>query len=405
MKRTVSIIAIAAVLLCAFCIAHPAMAKALDEILLYEITVNVNQDGTLYMVYHIDWEVLDSSTGGVSWVSIGIPNSHCTSFAPISPAVKGVTYEASGGSYVRVDLDREYMEGEVIDIRFDLVQDYMYEMNYLTEGETHYEFTPGWFDEITVDSIIVRWNTDRAISASPANMVKDGYYTWSDSLQPGDTMTVSVEYPNDAFGFDETKSFTENNNNYYYSGSNFTWLPGLFVMAAMFFVVFFIVRKIRSAFAYNETANLGGAEAAKKITREKIIYYPECPGCGAPRPEGKDNCEYCGKSLIKSKETVTEEQVPEEIKQKTSNGTYHYGPDPNTFMRVHVVPLPVVKPRSSINTSGSRSSCAHSSCACASHCACACACACAGGGRAGCTVKDFYDTGLKLSALEKRCKK
>ena len=33
------------------------------------------------------------------------------------------------------------------------------------------------------------------------------------------------------------------------------------------------------------------------------------------------------------------------------------------------------------------SSCAHSSCA---HSSCACACACAGGGRAGCSVKEFY---------------
>lgn len=52
------------------------------------------------------------------------------------------------------------------------------------------------------------------------------------------------------------------------------------------------------------------------------------------------------------------------------------------------------------------SSCASSSCACAS---CACACACAGGGRAGCSAKDFYDgrtaynkdkdDGVQVSAL------
>jgi len=33
---------------------------------------------------------------------------------------------------------------------------------------------------------------------------------------------------------------------------------------------------------------------------------------------------------------------------------------------------------------------------------CACACACAGGGRAGCSMKDFYNTNLKLSYLRKR---
>ena len=43
------------------------------------------------------------------------------------------------------------------------------------------------------------------------------------------------------------------------------------------------------------------------------------------------------------------------------------------------------------------SSCA-SSCACVS--SCACACACAGGGRAGCTKKDFYHTNLKVKDLK-----
>lgn len=49
------------------------------------------------------------------------------------------------------------------------------------------------------------------------------------------------------------------------------------------------------------------------------------------------------------------------------------------------------------------SSCARSSCACVS--SCACACACAGGGRAGCTKKDFYHTNLKVEDLEEILKK
>ena len=48
------------------------------------------------------------------------------------------------------------------------------------------------------------------------------------------------------------------------------------------------------------------------------------------------------------------------------------------------------------------SSCA-SSCACVS--SCACACACAGGGRAGCTKKDFYNTKLKVEDLKEVLKK
>ena len=57
---------------------------------------------------------------------------------------------------------------------------------------------------------------------------------------------------------------------------------------------------------------------------------------------------------------------------------------------------------SSVFIHTSHSSCA-SSCACVS--SCACACACAGGGRAGCTKKDFYQTNLKVEELNEVLKK
>ena len=47
----------------------------------------------------------------------------------------------------------------------------------------------------------------------------------------------------------------------------------------------------------------------KKITRTKIEYFTNCPGCGAPREEGKDSCPYCGRSMIKNKEVVEESQI------------------------------------------------------------------------------------------------
>ena len=50
----------------------------------------------------------------------------------------------------------------------------------------------------------------------------------------------------------------------------------------------------------------------------------------------------------------------------------------------------------------SHSSCARSSCACVS---CACACACAGGGRAGCSKKDFYRTNLTTEDIKKELTK
>ena len=142
-----------------------------------------------------------------------------------------------------------------------------------------------------------------------------------------------------------------------------------------------------------------GFTTGKKITRTKVVYYPICQGCGAPRPEGKDTCDYCGRSFIQSEEVITEKDIPAHeraIRGKSTEGEYAYSSEPNTFLRVHVVPVPI-STGSRHRSSGSSS---HSSCACACACGCACACACAGGGRAGCTTKDFYNTNLKLSQLE-----
>ena len=54
----------AAVLLAVLTLLGPVRASAgdLDRIRYYEITVDVNEDATLNMVYKIDWEVLDSTT-------------------------------------------------------------------------------------------------------------------------------------------------------------------------------------------------------------------------------------------------------------------------------------------------------------------------------------------------------
>ena len=121
-----------------------------------------------------------------------------------------------------------------------------------------------------------------------------------------------------------------------------------------------------------------------------------------------------------SEEIIKEEEVKDEDKaalKYKKNGEYHYGSDPNTYVRVNVIHVPVSSSSrsSSSRSSGSTrprggggggSSCAHSSCACAcASCACACACACAGGGRAGCSTKDFYNTKLKLKQLEMKKKK
>lgn len=381
-----------------------------DEILAYEITVKPQNNGELTIDYHVEWKVLESDgIGPVEWVEIGVPNSHTLSYEVLSKTISSMSVS---GNYAKIYFDKKYYEGEVISFDYRIEQDYMYEMNYLQEGYTFYEFTPGWFDEIDVDRLVIRWdnNSGKATEWSPSALIKDGYITWESPLNAGEAYTVNVTYPNDAYGFDDTKTIYKGSydGGYddYYGGSDSDdgAVIGLLVFV---FMIWIVVKIVKSSKSYSSGANLG-TQYDTKVTRTKIVYFDECPGCGAPREEGRDKCQYCGRSMIKSEEVIKEENIPKEEKEAMSHttaGTYRYVSSPNTYVRVNVVRTPRPVSTSSRATTGvhhssGRSSCAHSSCACASHCACACACACAGGGRAGCSAKDFYNTNLKLRQLE-----
>ena len=59
-----------------------------DEIEEYNMTINVLDDGTVSIDYHIDWLVLDSDElGPVEWLQIGIPNNHYISMTALSADV------------------------------------------------------------------------------------------------------------------------------------------------------------------------------------------------------------------------------------------------------------------------------------------------------------------------------
>ncbi len=390
-------------------------ASPTDEILNFTITVDVNEDATLSMNYHIDWKVLDDTIGAVDWVDIGIPNMYTVSHSKGGDNIKNmaVTSNAPGDYVMRIHFNKSYYENEVIPIDFGIVQDYMYEMNVLKSGESVYYFTPGWFKDIAVDSLTVNWNAEKATAWSHGASPEDGRLVWTGSLAAGQKFDeISVTYPTSAYSFHETDtnsykndyqdSYSQNYSysydydyDYDYDSCVSTGLSAILSPVGFFIVISFIVKKIKR---FTNGAGFSSSEPAttKKITRTLIKYYPECPGCAAPRPENAEKCEYCGRSFIESEEVVEEKEINDPEKY-SSEGTYRYGSSPNTFVRVHVVNIPAPRPPRS---SCAHSSCAHSSCACAHSCACACACACAGGGRAGCSTKDFYNTNLKLRQLK-----
>lgn len=383
-----------------------------DEILYYGITADVQDDATVRLTYHFKWKVLRDDIGKLEWVTIGIPNDNIDETVySISDNIDGFYTNYNNGYYLDIYFKNSYKAGDVVDFYYTIVADYMYQMNKDT-GITSYFYTPGWFDDIAVDELEIKWNTDKVDSIDTfgePSLIKDGYYTINTSLNPGAVYTLRVNYPNDAYQFDADKYVAEWNSgdwgDDYDSDDAFeTALGGLVFLAGIGAVIRAITRS-----AYKSGSGFADGKTETKITRTKIVYFDECPGCGAPREEGKTTCPYCGRDLVKSEEIIKEENISKEDKaalKYQKDGEYRYSSSPNTYVRVNVVHVPVAPRPSSARSSSGRSGrsgggCAHSSCACAcASCACACACACAGGGRAGCTTKDFYNTNLKLKQFE-----
>ena len=373
-------------------------AQNTDELKNFTITVDVNEDASLKMAYHIDWKVLDDSIGKLEWIDLGVPNRYHEDITPLSDTIDHIK---DNGSTLAIYLDRSYGEGETVSIDFSMTQDHMYQIDKWTEGETVYTFTPAWFDSMDVDQITIRWNGEKAGAWQPDCMQEDGYLTFTSSLSAGQKYTISVTYPNDAFAFDVSRQENSSEGGTSDTEEEF----GIWGLVGELIGVAFCIALIASPFIFIYklfTWILGGIgfgseeKTQKKITRTKIEYYESCPSCGAAREEGKDSCPYCGRSMIKSKEIVEEKEL-ENPENYTRKGTYRYGDSANTYIRVNVINVPVSRPRSSGSHKGGGRSSHHSSCACASSCAscacassCACACACASSGRAGCSVKDFY---------------
>ena len=367
-----------------------AEAAPLDEILNYTITVDVNEDATLNMKYHIEWLVLDSdSEGPLEWVQIGTPNNHSKDYIALSDTIKSISHISSGGSYAKITLKQKYYEGQKVSFDFQITQDYMYEMNRLEDGYTTYELTPGWFDDIAVDNLTVYWNSDKLHSWTPGCEIDKGYHSWTVKLKPGEKTRICVTYPNDAFAFAADK-YVKNNGSFQHEGEILALVSAFTIGLAAIITLVGLANQ-----SYREHSGLGAYQT--EVTRTRIEYHRLCPSCGGVRKAGEDYCQFCGNNMVKSKEVLSEIKVrPEdqEAMKHDKEGLYPYSAIPNTYVRVNVTKTPR---RSGTTRSGrSRSSCAHSSCACA------CACACAGGGRAGCSAKNFYRTGLKLRQLERR---
>ena len=177
-KRLTLLLSIILMVLSWACVKTEVKAAApTDFIILYDITVDPNEDASLTMTYDIEWEVLESDgVGPLEWVKIGIPNKNASGFTALSDNIRNVSFYKEGSeTFARVDLDRKYYKGEKVRFKFQFVQNNVYLVNKPQEGYATYSFTPGWFNDIKVKDLYIHWNADKIDSWDPNAEMENGY--------------------------------------------------------------------------------------------------------------------------------------------------------------------------------------------------------------------------------------
>ena len=301
----------------------------LDYIQNYTVTVTPREDGTLYISVYLKWQVLDSkSEGPLTWIKYGVPNCYVDEFSKDTNNIEKLSYmNEDSAAYIRIDLDKAYQAGSVIDIGFSYHLSRMY---FLSENQCLYHFIPGWFTDIKIGTMTVKWKADNVIESNFTN-IESGYYVYRKSnLDYKETIEVKMTYLQESFiGLSEKEQYSDE------------YMPlHERIMLYCFLGVFFLVFIVIIIFSIIQYSKRDRYMEHRGFVRVRYHYH----------------------------------------------GHYHrhYRRNSGVDRNGHVI----------VNPSSGGSG--HSS---GGSCACACACACAGGGRAGCSRKDFYNTNIEVKKI------
>lgn len=341
-------------------LAVPSHADAgdLDQISRYVVTVDPREDGTADITYEIDWDVIGGDAGdALSWVKIGLPNAHNDSFENLTPkTVSSVTPLNENGSFAKIVFLQRYYAPDVaagnggqssVQFAFRVHQSHLFVYN--SDGSADFTFTPGWFEDLCISELVIRWRADEGISADNTG-TEDGYLVWrAEDLGHGEKLTAQVKADASlALGFDSSSAATEDEI-YYTTAEDDSNDPliGAAICVMLAFLVIGLVRRSpvwRGGFGQEDDENWAWYSNGVNV----IHMAPHLPP-----PSG-----------------------------------------------YHPVEPPVHTGGGSTRGGGAGRSSHHAGCACACVSSCACACACAGGGRAGCSVKNFYRVSIRPSSEE-----
>ena len=326
----------------------------LDYIPDYFVTVDLREDGSADIVYDITWQVIGGDqTDYLSWVKIGLPNAHAEDLTPLTDTISDLQYTGDGGSYAKVVFARRYYSPEVaaqnggesrVRFAFSVHQSHLFSLN--SDGTATFEFAPGWFDDLVVEHMQVRWRCGDGFVADNTSE-EDGYLIWDfGPMGHGQSANIHVTVPvTTAETFDPDAQLTAAD----YDDGGMTADEMIGILTVVIGLLIFAAALI-------------------------IIVGSMTPDWGGGFGSGLDPDDWFwytnGVHTIHLARTAP---PPKGYTRTDPPKNYHTGGGSSRGGGV------------GRHNSGCASSCA---CACAS--SCACACACAGGGRAGCTAKDFY---------------
>lgn len=209
-------------------------AAELDRIQNYIVTVEPRMnDGTLDITYEITWKVLDSTTEGpLEWVKIGTPNSNFDTIIALTKNIRSISKYS--GSNVKIVFDRKYYEGEFITFKYSIHQSYMYQ---ISGSNCNYDFTPAWFTDAKVDSLTVKWNSDK-VTKSNSRSKEDNYLVWrKTNMAKGEKLNISIKYDKASFSaLNENKQAGQKKSSNTNNSANF-WI----IFITIIFVVLIIV--------------------------------------------------------------------------------------------------------------------------------------------------------------------
>ena len=175
----------------------------LDYIPDYFVTVDLREDGSADIVYDITWQVIGGDqTDYLSWVKIGLPNAYAEDLTPLTDTISDLQYTGDGGSYAKVVFARRYYSPEVaaqnggesrVRFAFSVHQSHLFSLN--SDGTATFEFTPGWFDDLVVEHMQVRWRSGDGFVADNSSE-EDGYLIWEfGPMGHGQSANIHVTVP------------------------------------------------------------------------------------------------------------------------------------------------------------------------------------------------------------------